>query len=819
MDDPSWTLDRLHYGNHEEDSVANRAATLRLVDEYGALWLSSQSPTASQLFAWLRERFDVNVLQPNWDTFVHGVTKEKYRISTLVRFLQHHNAYDGDAKRTLVDSARVLFNVQDLVMHLGRLFRNRDPLTLETRNYLPDALRDDDAYVANTANVIAPHEEKNSNFQSAFLHMVQILEGLHYRRAFGKFFKRVTTAHGVEALAFEEVMTIATFVGMHSMHSVNYRVWKWVTDPPSNFDRLIEALTKRPIPEARDLVENLHLRSYAGDAYGRGAGVYDSFHDMFWPYAQMEHWPEMARHVTTVRRRFDPSVAVCKPPDPSDVSVVHLEAPFVFDVYNELLSLPNPGLSWREADEFECRKKKHRLDAPTLAEIVARRLAVDAPLCAPAVGHSWQRVTAAPDGWTTLPRGPVHDLLEAAQSDVPSVPADVVDPLALHEKTVVVVTIDGDDEIFIPNVTPPRRPRATVTEDELDDADILSNLTVSSFLEHNGRFFRLDTGRTWHECNAPDIDQIYKCQQFGVHDCFLLYALKGRLLFPVHELDSQSLTLFFEGIAGCGKSTCVKAICYFYPSHLRGNLSSNMQPQFGMSAVAEKAIILCNEVSENLQIVQEEWQASTGGEWGSFARKFQDPLECIIRAQHFWVGNAFPVRFNNKQGQVSRRLAGVLMAHPVSPRDGMVLARIKANLASLQRKMILAYFEFVRQTAHVDIMSQVDQLPPAFADYHRKSRRATDPVLGFLTDGKFVELAEGEVMLMSDFKELYNKFRVHYDMGKPVKWGEACYRTPFNEFGLRVESPDTITIQGKTYSKEDVVYGLRPVAGMLDAAF
>ena len=74
----------------------------------------------------------------------------------------------------------------------------------------------------------------------------------------------------------------------------------------------------------------------------------------------------------------------------------------------------------------------------------------------------------------------------------------------------------------------------------------------------------------------------------------------------------------------------------FFPKHLQGIMSANMQPQFGMAAVLREnksLVIYCNEVSDNLQVVQEEWQTTVSGEMGSYAVKNQQqPLLCRARA-------------------------------------------------------------------------------------------------------------------------------------------------------------------------------------------
>ena len=54
------------------------------------------------------------------------------------------------------------------------------------------------------------------------------------------------------------------------------------------------------------------------------------------------------------------------------------------------------------------------------------------------------------------------------------------------------------------------------------------------------RYFRVDTGRTWLECDAAEVDTIYSTQKFSVHDTFFLYALKGRMFFEVSKYKKSA---------------------------------------------------------------------------------------------------------------------------------------------------------------------------------------------------------------------------------------------------------------------------------------
>jgi len=331
------------------------------------------------------------------------------------------------------------------------------------------------------------------------------------------------------------------------------------------------------------------------------------------------------------------------------------------------------------------------------------------------------------------------------------------------------------------------------------------------------RYFRPHVGRTWHDCDTAEIDTIYDCQNFTSYDKLFLYGLKGRLFFDVGDMDSHQMSFMIEGIGGCGKSTIMNAQQKFWPSHLRGTLSSNIQPMFGMSAVCRKGkalVVFCNEVSAELQIVQEEWQTSVSGEEGSYNVKHEDPLTLKWIAQHFWVGNSFPTRFNNQQGQVSRRLAGVIMPHPVQPRDGNILFKITLKLGNLQRREVLAYHDIVRFTmGSVDPMSKPDDLPPAFRTFFEKGKIRSNVMHEFLHNSGAIEFDNKYSMRLEEVKKLYDAYRLSQGLKPSVRFSEDVYRTPFMEKHLKVikmaEWTEMIDGEANTYKNVDIVTGMR----------
>jgi hypothetical protein len=424
----------------------------------------------------------------------------------------------------------------------------------------------------------------------------------------------------------------------------------------------------------------------------------------------------------------------------------------------------------------------------------------------PPPGRVWYRLTRhedesqewePPRGWTRVPAGSdLLDKLRAVFLDENSLQHAAASAYVEAEGSVSAKTyalIVGRGGTGYPVACMGEPPcRARVDVGDAVGVALSTSLRRGSYLRAvdaagRTRYFRPDEGRTWRDCAMPPVERIYGCQRFVDHDRFFLYALKGRTFFYIGERDTCEGTLMLEGVGGCGKSTILKGIMCFKPPHRRGILSPNMQPEFGMAEVADADVVFCNEVGCELKVVQEEWQTATSGEWGSYNVKFGKPKSCKWRPMFVWAGNGFPP-FNNKEFQVSRRMYGVLLAVPVSPRDGGIMQSIERQLGAFQRKMLLAYGEWVRVVGKTDPISEPDtRLPPAFRDYYHRGRRATNPVLDFLLCGEWVKPDESstESVPMEQVKELYKGYRQKNGLSVSLM-RENAYRTAFAECGVVV---------------------------------
>ena len=831
-DDGTWTLDSLLEGGCEPGVYPPKAVVARLVEELAAIWLSEEVEE-QDLLRWVLGKYDIELTEWTWDKFTEQHSIQHYRMCKFKEIFDFHHMTSGSVFFLFQKVADVVYMGNEFLLSYGRFFKNvgvEDPSR--------EALVPSDAYLTkkketgDNSIIIVPTEEdnvilndpdNNTKFQNLFLYIRKILDLCNFRRANNHFFKRIRTQAGLDTMAFKETCKVEDFCAEQCRHDVNFRAWRLSTDLPSNFANLVSYLQKRPLPEAPDLEENHHLRSFEGDIFGRYSGVYDSTSDFFFPYGEEHKWADMAKDVTQVRRKLfaDPNYE-CKPPPSKDVCICHLNANFPYDIYNEVMSMMhNNGIVWRTADFYECDNTQHKVDLdPAAFDVMLKEWEEqceeeeEESEC----GKKWtnvKRTEAVEEALQSMSIWDGGDILEDLKAGT------CIFPNAVEGLTSTQYVELSADTVAIPWEEPAMKPRF-VLDTAFKDKHFGEDVHRDTYVCGQGRdgslkYFKPHTGRTWEDCKTKDVDHIYLCQKFGSYDRFFLYALKGRTLFEVGEMDQHQMCLFLEGIGGCGKSTILIIHLSFIPAHLRGVLSSNIQAQFGMSAVAKNGksrIVVCNEVASDLNLLQEEWQTTVSGEEGSYAVKFeQHPLVIKWKAQHFWIGNVKPLKFKNTQGQVSRRLAGVLMAHAVTPRDGNIKFSMMRQLGPLLRKEVLAYHDFVRFTGGTDPMSQPDKLPPAFKDFYHTGRRMTDPVVDFLSDTKYVKLEEGAIMLMKDFKDLYTRYRLDNDLGKPPRWSEDVYRTPFNERGiLVVKNKTNVTIGGAQYRKVDVIYNLAPVA-------
>jgi hypothetical protein len=904
-DGDTWTLEHLFYGTRNEDHMPDVDDVRRLLDAYHDEWCMRDATPQSvgpRIFSLLG--IDDNHPALTW-TYIQGKFKRDFiRWRKLARWCTHyHIDEEGDVNDQLKDIQQVYQIVRNFLIANNTVCTRMRKGVPGTANALPDDANAD----MDGLTLLDMSAAKLSSWQDSFMRLRTVLSGQNYRRAGKNFLSRCVTPSNLETQAFEPVMEITEFINENTLYVDNLNAWLVHTSCPGTHEQMIKYMTERPLAEAPDIEENCHLRSYEGDAFGRGAVIYDAATDMAWPYVMRPLWPAMEKRVNEIRTLIyrDSKHAVTVPTS-EDVCVVHLKTSFPYDTFTEAAEVvqSNPRCLlqcvWYEAEAFECAGKQFHVSHYRI-EAYMQRTFVPSTDDEPCVwGRSWQRACgdptssmqelqtrspAAADALTKIARFPLSDeFLRANVMDdititelhyVKNASDQIWIPLLcmgrkrrynidmstwvalggaegrIHRRSFIVlrpyvgqrwaqlaVAPEGSVLLIIPpsiidvmhanlwegESCLPEELARTLTISETSYAIVHGTILVPVPVADGAqtRYLRVHTGRNWRDCPTPQFDKIYNSQHFCSHDKFMLWGQKGRTLFTVHEFDTYQTTFIIIGYGGTGKSTIMVVMQKFYPPHLRGILSSNIEQKFGMSQVLQKGrtrAIYCNEVSEDLQLVQEEWQTSCSGEEGSYAVKHEGAWVGMCLAHHFWVGNAWPKHWKNNNNQVSRRLCGVLMDTPIQPRDGNVMEEIDKVLGMVQRKMVLAYFDMVDQYGTIDPMSRPEKLPPAFESFYNTGRALSNPVEKFIEDrvGEDFEFCIGIhpwwgvalIMETSKFRDLYVQWRAgRSDLSRVPSISADKYMPPLREKGVQEQCKVQIRLEDGTLKTTNVLIGI-----------
>lgn len=203
------------------------------------------------------------------------------------------------------------------------------------------------------------------------------------------------------------------------------------------------------------------------------------------------------------------------------------------------------------------------------------------------------------------------------------------------------------------------------------------------------------------EVNIPDPQGLLGRSRtpFGVlSSLFQIYALMGRLLYRVNELDNYQIAPFINGVAGTGKSIVCDTVSKFFGEDMVGRLSSNCQQTFALSAFVESHVVICSEVKSNFSISRSDLQSMITGESISVNVKHKEVIQVAHWPSHtFLVGNEYPA-WHDAQGALHRRWAVVKFPNCVSDSnvDTTLATQIDAEVPLLLIKLHACYIKMVR---------------------------------------------------------------------------------------------------------------------------
>lgn len=233
-----------------------------------------------------------------------------------------------------------------------------------------------------------------------------------------------------------------------------------------------------------------------------------------------------------------------------------------------------------------------------------------------------------------------------------------------------------------------------------------------------------DDPSRWNEIPTPDLDGVLIYQEIPQDSIDWLYFCIGRMYYAIGEHDDLQYFIFFEGAAGCGKSTTLKVIQHMYPESRVGILSNNIETKFGLSSIEDKWVCIAPEIKHDWKISVTEFQSMASGESVSIAVKNKKTIQKEWTSQVAMAGNEIP-GFDDLSGSISRRLLVFQFIKKPTVEDGSLLGNIKRAIGHIILKSNVCY----RYKCATGFNSSLWTHAP---DYFQKIRIATQCALNVM---------------------------------------------------------------------------------------
>lgn len=243
-----------------------------------------------------------------------------------------------------------------------------------------------------------------------------------------------------------------------------------------------------------------------------------------------------------------------------------------------------------------------------------------------------------------------------------------------------------------------------------------------------------DNPLTWRDIDTSLMDSVLKHQEIDDESIEWLYFSIGRMLYPIGTHDDLQYFLYFDGTAGCGKSTIIKVIQNIYDKANVGVVSNNIETTFGLSSFQDKWMCIAPEIKDDWKISVTEFQSMASGESVSIAVKNKNTIQKEWESQLAMAGNEIP-GFSDIAGSVSRRLLVFKFINKPSPEDGTLLDRIKNKMGHLLLKSNVAYRYM---TANGYDSSLWNRVTDYFQQIRAQSQRTLNPLVDFMESGTYI---------------------------------------------------------------------------------
>lgn len=290
---------------------------------------------------------------------------------------------------------------------------------------------------------------------------------------------------------------------------------------------------------------------------------------------------------------------------------------------------------------------------------------------------------------------------------------------------------------------------------------------------------------------TPVFDSIFEHQKMERDVIKWIYVFFGRMFYALHDWDKWQVVPFLKGVAGTGKSTLGNLLLRIFPQEFVGNLSSNVEKQFGLDTLADKFIWICLEVKSNFQLPLNDLQSVISGELVQVARKFKDARTIKWGSAGMMFGNEVPP-WKDIAGALMRRFVLFMFEQKVDEAiiNSNLLEDLHRELGTIIPKVTMVYRRVALEGGSKDVWHL---LPEYFKLSRRKFLTSTSPIATFLDETTRFVKEQGEYVPLQEFSTHFLEWmRQNRPADRLVNVTPEVYSHPFQVHGLTVQKAERI---------------------------
>jgi hypothetical protein len=283
----------------------------------------------------------------------------------------------------------------------------------------------------------------------------------------------------------------------------------------------------------------------------------------------------------------------------------------------------------------------------------------------------------------------------------------------------------------------------------------------------------------WFHIKTPAFQMILADQHLDPPVQAIIYAMLGRLLYKVNQVDKWQVILFIRGVAQSGKSTIGKIAKLFFKAEDVAVMSSNIEQKFGLDPISRMLIFICFEVTKSWSLPRADFQSLISGEELSIAGKNKTARTIQWEVPGLLLGNELGP-WIDAAGSMVRRLLVTEFQHRIHKGDPNLDEKLEQELPSLIFKCQQAYMATYHEFRDCSIWEKV---PHYFKQVQDRIASSTNPIKEFIEKSNIVYREKDAFMPVYVFDDRFTDF-ARGRRYQNLHFSQDEYQHIFNEMGI-----------------------------------